>query len=144
LEERKSFGIRYDEFGASRRSLSRLSNAPALLQDSSRALDRTVPTPSKRRSFFGLSSLFGKKSQDTSRTSTYGSMQTFPSLSPSRSPYDEDDTRVTGYDHSSMASAATRSSLAPPRRALADLVAQDPEFVAYRYPSNDQRLDLLR
>jgi hypothetical protein len=144
LEERKSFGIRYDEFGASRRSLSRLSNAPALLQDSSRALNRIVPTPSKRRSFFGLSSLFGKKSQDTSRVSTYGSMQTFPSLSPSRSPYDEDDTRVTGYDHSSMASAATRSSLAPPRRALADLVAQDPEFVAYRYPSNDQRLDLLR
>jgi len=68
--------------------------------------------------------------------------------------YDQDDVATIGYAASaSRHSAISASTNAPSpnlrmsvtsRKALEELVQEDPEFVAYRYPSNDQRLDILR
>jgi hypothetical protein len=69
------------------------------------------------------------------------------------SPYDaQDDMTTNGYTtstsrHSALSSNPPNSGLrmsVTSRKALEELVQQDPDFVAYRYPSSDQRLDLLR
>ncbi|KAG6832031.1 hypothetical protein H0H87_003012 [Tephrocybe sp. NHM501043] len=128
----------YDDFGYSRRSLGPL--------DSFR---HTIPVqPAKRKSKFGFASVFGKKSvtkeveQDTVH-------HQFPSMRRSGSD-GQDDAMFNAYATSTSRHSAFSSS-APPtrlsvtsRKALEERVAQDPNFVAYRYPSNDQRLDLLR
>ena len=77
----------------------------------------------------------------------------FPSIGYSL--YDtQDDVATNGYAASTSrhsAISASTNTQSPnlrmsvtSRKALEELVQQDPEFVAYRYPSNDQRLDLLR
>ncbi|KAJ3845462.1 hypothetical protein F5878DRAFT_599249 [Lentinula raphanica] len=82
--------------------------------------------------------------------------QQFPAIHTSGS--DVHDEVMTGYAtsnsrHSALSGAGggggggggagPRMSITS-RKALDELVSQDAEFVAYRYPSNDQRLDLLR
>lgn len=147
FDARRSFGPRYDEFGISRRSLGRLDN----VQEKSRA---TSPHPSsKRKSKFGLSSLLGKKSEkrEPDFVQQENIVHQFPSMG--FSSYDVQDDATTNHAtstsrHSAFSSGAAanpnlRMSVTS-RKALEDLVQQDPEFVAYRYPSNDQRLDLLR
>ncbi|EIW83017.1 hypothetical protein CONPUDRAFT_81113 [Coniophora puteana RWD-64-598 SS2] len=130
-------GGMYNEFGLSRRSLGRLEyieeNPPA-----NRA-------PSKRKSKFGLSSLLGKKSSTSPDTRHInGNHLEFPrinNISPTDVP---DDCTMTGYTHSaSRLSVGPRMSITS-KKALEELVEQDREFVAYRYPSNDQRIDAVQ
>ncbi|RDX55187.1 hypothetical protein OH76DRAFT_1372879 [Lentinus brumalis] len=141
---------KYAEFGAS---------TPALSQwGATHAGKRSVTTPHKpkqRRSRFGLSSLFGKKSGEIDRAS-----QVFVNNAPSGSdtldpldynPYrsstsdqrDEQSYNGFGGPGSAHSSNAPRMSIAS-KKNIAELVDQDPEFVAYRYPSSDQRLEVLR
>jgi len=147
FDARRSFGPRYDEFGISTRSLGRLDN----VQEKYRA---TSPHPSsKRKSKFGLSSLLGKKSEkrEPDFVQQENIVHQFPSMG--FSSYDvQDDATINHATPTSRHSAFSSGAAANPnlrmsvtsRKALEDLVQQDPEFVAYRYPSNDQRLDLLR
>lgn len=132
----RSFGGRYDEFGSSRRSLGVLDH----IQDSQ------IPKPNKRKSRFGLSSLLGRK--NGKREPEYGHYdhQLVASL-----PYDaQDDMTTTGYAtstsrHSALSSSAANMRMSTySRKPLEELVQQDTEFLAYRYPSTDQRLDILR
>ena len=130
-------GGMYNEFGLSRRSLGRLEyieeNPPA------------KPVPTKRKSKFGLSSLFGKKSSTSPDVSQGNSNHLeFPRIN-NASPIDTpDDCTMTGYTHSaSRLSVGPRMSITS-KKALEELVEQDREFVAYRYPSNDQRIDLTQ
>ena len=65
-----------------------------------------------------------------------------------------DDVATNGYAASTSRHSAISASTNTPspnlrmsvtsRKALEELVHQDADFVAYRYPSSDQRLDLLR
>ena len=149
FDARRSFGPHYDEFGISRRSLGRLEH----VQEN--PIRSASPLPlTKRRSRFGLSSLLGKKQDKREQQSIQENVgHQFPAIG--YSPYDtQDDLTTTGYDtsasrHSAMSTSTNtqnpnlRMSVAS-RKALEELVQQDPNFVAYRYPSNDQRLDLLR
>ncbi|KAH7914121.1 hypothetical protein BJ138DRAFT_477378 [Hygrophoropsis aurantiaca] len=127
----RSAGGLYNEFGISRRSLGRLEHIeenPSL-----------PPTPSKRRSKFGFASLLGRKSTPPENVGTHE----FPRLN---TPVFDggEDSLTTAYTHSvSRQSGATRMSVTS-RKALEERVEQDREFVAYRYPSHDQRLDLIR
>ncbi|KAF4621209.1 hypothetical protein D9613_000674 [Agrocybe pediades] len=144
LESSRSFGPLYDEFGISRRSLGKFDytrdNAPLT----------TSQTPSKRKSKFGLSSLLGKKNDKRDEAMQENVGHQFPSMG---YPYEgQDDLTTTGYATSTSRHSTfsfgqfhpnTRMSVTS-RKALEELVQQDAEFVAYRYPSNDQRLDLLR
>ncbi|KAG6917814.1 hypothetical protein DXG01_000874 [Tephrocybe rancida] len=129
----------YDDFGYSRRSLGPL--------DSFRD---TIPVqPPKRKSNF-FASLLGKKTATPNEPEYADSTHhQFPSMRRSGSEGQEE-TAFNGYATSTSRHSAF-SSNAPPtrlsvtsRKALEERVAQDPNFVAYRYPSNDQRLDLLR
>ena len=101
--------------------------------------------PKKRKSKFGLTSLFGRKSAE----------QMDP---PSVDPLDfgfrssQDARYMSMYvNENGYASPMSANSHNPPprmsmlsKRNLEELVDQDSEFIAYRYPSNDQRLDLMR
>ncbi|KAJ7084387.1 hypothetical protein B0H15DRAFT_911170 [Mycena belliarum] len=143
FDERRPFGPRYDEYGLSRRSLGRLDN----VQEHPAARSSPVPMAAKRRSRFGLSSLLGKKSTkgEAAHEGAVAAQQ-FPSMRRSGSEGAED--YGTGYAtsnsrHSAFSTGGPRMSVTS-RKALEDLVAQDPDFVAYRYPSNDQHLDILR
>ncbi|KAF7361912.1 hypothetical protein MVEN_00536000 [Mycena venus] len=141
FDERRPFGPRYDEYGLSRRSLGRLDNVmehPTV---------RSSPVATKRRSRFGLSALLGKKSKVDVRDEP----QNFPTMQMRRSGSEGADEPGNGYATStsrhsafSMGGAGPQRMSVTSRKALEDLVAQDPDFVAYRYPSNDQHLDILR
>ncbi|KAG6337086.1 hypothetical protein ID866_1997 [Astraeus odoratus] len=121
----------YNEFGLSRRSLGRLGNI-----DENPA---TVPTP-RRKSKFGFTSLLGKKSSHA-ETNDCNSHE-FPILT---TPVFEgnDESLYSAYT-SSRQSAGPRMSIMS-RKAIEELVEQDPEFVSYRYPSQSQPpVDLVR
>lgn len=136
-----------DEFGAQR---TMIEQEPA--------------SSSKKKSRFGFSSLLGKRpSSGVPNGNGYpemhevsGSIGQQQYLAPTngRSGSDgPDDYTATGHAtstsrHSAMSSGGVnvnmpRNSIVG-RKPLEELVSQDPEFVAYRYPSQDQRLDLLR
>lgn len=147
FDSRRSFGPRYDEFGMSRQSLGRLEH----VQEHPPRTDSPLPS-TKRKSKFGLSSLLGKKSDKREQEPMQENIgHQFPSMG--YSPYDyQDDLTTNGYTNS-VSRHSTFSSVTPnpnlrmsvtSRKALEELVQQDADFVAYRYPSNDQRLDLLR
>ncbi|KAI0930609.1 hypothetical protein AcV5_007277 [Taiwanofungus camphoratus] len=133
-EERK-----YGEFGASRFSLSQWQGG--------RVTPRSIQTPGKprqRRSKFGLSSLFGKKSTDHDSKVGYGNADAADYAAFRTSGSDPEHGAVNGYSGPGSAhSSAPRMSVAS-RKNIAELVEQDTEFVAYRYPSSDQRFDLVR
>ncbi|KAF9268854.1 hypothetical protein L218DRAFT_970103 [Marasmius fiardii PR-910] len=129
----------YDEFGSSRRSLG--------LKDLISPTRKTVSGPTKRKSRFGLSSLLGRKSPALEKEL---SKETYI---PSPTVYsDGPEDVLTGYAASSRHSVLSSNTGGPipglrmsvaSRKGLEDLVAQDPEFVAYRYPSQDQRLEMF-
>ncbi|GLB37079.1 hypothetical protein LshimejAT787_0401300 [Lyophyllum shimeji] len=140
-----AFGSRYDEFGHSRRSLGPLDQFRDTIPI------QQTPTP-KRKSKFGFASLFGKKStQGEPEYADPSLVHQFPPMRRSGSD-GQDDLNVNGYATSTSRHSALSANAAVPqsrlsvtsRKALEERVAQDPEFVAYRYPSSDQRLDLLR
>ena len=145
FDTRQSFGLHYDEFGISQRSLGRLE----YVQEKTNRAPSPFPL-NKRKSRFTLSSLLGKRQDKQSMQENQGQ---YPTIGYSL--YDpQDDVATIGYAAStSRHSAISASTNAPSpnlrisvtsRKALEELVQQDAEFVAYRYPSNDQRLDLLR
>jgi len=123
----------YTEFGTSRRSLGYLDHIEE---------KQPIPTtPSKRKSKFGLASFLGRKSQtyDRNLLVAHDSSASRRSTSDAR----DDITSNGGY-----ATSASRHSVGPrmsvmSRKAVEELVEQDPTFVAYRYPSTDQRVDFL-
>ncbi|KAL0581882.1 hypothetical protein V5O48_000111 [Marasmius crinis-equi] len=141
----------YDEFGSSRRSLT--------LKDLMSPMRNSIAGPTKRKSRFGLSTLLGRKSpapdRELNRETHY--------VTHSSGFYgDGQEDVMTGYAASSRHSVLSSSNTTAPgtgsvpgvgvgvrmsvasRKGLEDLVAQDPEFVAYRYPSQDQRLEMLK
>ena len=136
---------KYAEFGASSPSLTQWGPA--------QAGKRSLTTPSKpkqRRSRFGLSSLFGKKSSEMSRDSqVFAASVSNGSMEPiDYNPYRSSASDQRG-DEQSWTGPGSAHSSNPPRasttsRNIAELVDQDPEFVAYRYPSSGQRLEVLR
>ena len=145
FDKRQSFGLHYDEFGISQRSLGRLE----YVQEKPNRAPSPFPL-TKRKSKFTLSSLLGKKQDKQPVQENQGQ---FPSIGYSL--YDtQDDVATNGYATSASrhsAISASTNTQSPnlrmsvtSRKALEELVQQDAEFVAYRYPSNDQRLDLLR
>ncbi|KZT10645.1 uncharacterized protein LAESUDRAFT_734470 [Laetiporus sulphureus 93-53] len=129
---------RYGEFGASRHSLAQWA--------SSRGTHGTAK-PRPRRSKFGLSSLFRRKSHDlVDENKENGHSDTeFASNGIRTSGSEREDTIATGNAYSGAGSAnsshAQKMSITS-RKNIAELVEQDPEFVAYRYPSTDHRFDL--
>ncbi len=140
-----ALGVNYDEFGGSRRSLR--------LDSSSQNRASFFGAPTKRKSRFGLTSLFGKKQPERNVMQENVVAQQVPSFRRSAGSDGLDDSMTNGgYGSTSRHSALSASASAAPgarmsvtsRKALEELVAQDSEFVAYRYPSNDQHLDLLR
>lgn len=140
-DPQRSFGLRYDEFGVSRRSLGRLEFL------------RKSPTQSsgKTKSNF-LSTLLGKKqARDLRVPAASDPFQQFPPMRRSGSD-SQDDPGMNGYT-TSTSRHSVLSMGGPPRphristmsrKALEELVPQDPEFVAYRYPSKEQRVEHLR
>ena len=139
FDARRSFGPHYDEFGISRRSLGRLEH----VQESPSRSPSPFPL-AKRKSRFTLSSLLGKKQDKQSMQENQGHQ--FPAIGYSL--YDtQDDVATNASRHSATSTNIQNPNLrmsVTSRKALEELVQQDAEFVAYRYPSNDQRLDLLR
>ncbi|KIY44503.1 hypothetical protein FISHEDRAFT_77425 [Fistulina hepatica ATCC 64428] len=137
----------YDDFGRSRRSLGRLDFAVASPKAAS-------APPSKRKSRFGLSALLGGRKRVPS---TQLGLETGDGAHPnadirvSRGSDVHDDSvgyatstsRHSAFSTSGMQTPGLRASIVS-RKPLEDLVAQDPEFVAYRYPSSEQRLDLFQ
>lgn len=139
---------KYAEFGASSPALSQWGAN----QSGKRSLSGTPKKPKQRRSKFGLASLFGKKSSDAERDSQIytngavnGSVEPLD-YNPYRSSVSDqrEDNSYNGFSGpgSSHSSNAPRMSVAS--KNIAELVEQDPEFVAYRYPSSEQRLEVLR
>jgi hypothetical protein len=124
-------GPEYNEFGSSRRSLGRLEHVQEHIPE-----QRPSTPSSKRKSRFGFSLLLGRK-HDKPAYET--GPHVFPSLS--RSGSDQRDDTITNT-HARSRDGARMSMTS--RKAVEELVSQDTEFVAYRYPSSDQRLDILR
>ncbi|KIL66181.1 hypothetical protein M378DRAFT_403716 [Amanita muscaria Koide BX008] len=139
-DPQRSFGLGYDEFGDSRRSLGRLEHSQKAL----------IQTSAKKKSKF-LSSLLGAKHNrelQSPQEDTSDIPQQFPPMRYSGSD-GQHDAGMTGYATStSRHSALSMGALPRPHRistkAIESLVTQDPEFVAYRYPSKEQHLELLR
>jgi hypothetical protein len=127
-------GARYDEFGASNHSLGNYVTS---------SMNGT--TPKKRGSRFGLSSLFGKKDKETPHKRVSEGNAPPPDMTYSQW---RPESPSMHYPQFSNTMTLSRSSLhepaGPPRRNLSGLIVQDDDFVAYRYPSGDQPLDLLR
>jgi hypothetical protein len=86
-------------------------------------------TPSKRKSRFGLASVFGKKKDEMSGGEDEGDsvMYSIPSSEMHQFQYSDGRASSVGAARMSVTS----------RKAVQELVEQDPEFLAYRYPSND-------
>lgn len=134
-------GDAYGEFGSSRTSLGWLEDT----QKSQRPPSQTQSyrgrmgsaettgtgakskTPSKRKSRFGLANMFGKKKDETSGGEDGEGdsvMYSMPSSEAHQLPYSD--------GRNSVARMSVTS-----RKAIQQLVEQDPDFLAYRYPSND-------
>ena len=139
---------KYAEFGASTPALTQWNATPV----GKRSLT-TPHKPKQRRSKFGLASLFGKKTGEVERDSQVfanspanGSVEPIdynPYRSSNSDQRDEQSHSGFGGPGSAHSSNAPRMSIAS-KKNIAELVDQDPEFVAYRYPSSDQRLEVLR
>lgn len=162
-DSRKAFVPRYDEFGFSKASLGRIDNIPEALPSSPHSLQPLSPhslQPSsphplqplskdnKRKSKFGLSNLLGKKNNKSQDLSSEKSAYLFPTMPDGSQDEwcvnnDMFNSRSNGLSTAVPGHSNSRMSVVS-RRALEDLVSQDSEFVAYRYPSHDQRLDLFR
>jgi hypothetical protein len=151
-DPRQSLSPQYDEFGYSRRSLGFLGD------DSHRRATSPIPSSTtKRKSKFGFSSLLGGKNKNKEPENNYLTFTSEPLQVPHGQPfptmganfrYEEHhggngSVQATGSSGDHQQQRPTRTSMLG-RKPLNELVAQDAEFVAYRYPSTDQRLDLAR
>lgn len=133
-------GDAYGEFGSSRISLGWLDETQRSQRPPSQAPSHRgrmgsaettgtgtrSKTPSKRKSRFGLSSMFGKKKDEMSGEDGEGDsvMYSMPSSEVHQLPSSDGRTSNARMSFSS-------------RKAIQQLVEQDPDFVAYRYPSSD-------
>ncbi|EKM54277.1 uncharacterized protein PHACADRAFT_258021 [Phanerochaete carnosa HHB-10118-sp] len=132
---------KYGEFGASRLSFGQWPCAEASQGSLSAATDNK---PKKRKSRFGLATLFGKKSNDTKDAVADPLDLSGFRTSPSRDSRDPNVVAGSGYASPISASSHAPRMSVMSRKNIEELVDQEPDFIAYRYPSNDQRLDLLR
>lgn len=137
---------KYGEFGVPRMPLAQLSQGSL-----------AVPGEKvrKRKSRFGLGALFGRKAQEDG-----GELPPSPALPMAHSPIHAEvpfeavmqvqggggGVHASGYASplSTSASAHAPRVSVGGKKNIEQLVEQDPDFIAYRYPSSDQRLDLLR
>ncbi|KAJ7072327.1 hypothetical protein C8F01DRAFT_972448 [Mycena amicta] len=125
-DQRRAITSQYDEYGLSRRSLGRLDNVQEQVA-------MRGGSAGKRRSRFGLSSLFGKKGSQNKADES--AAQVFPSMRRSGSEAEELGTAyATSTSRHSTFSMAGRL----PATKKLELVSQDSQFVAYKYPSSDQ------
>ncbi|KZT72201.1 hypothetical protein DAEQUDRAFT_61963 [Daedalea quercina L-15889] len=135
---------RYGEFGDSRLSLRDVDSSRGTgTQRSGDSMARAK----RPRSRFGLSALLGKKSSHSSQSGenaldaflsghrTSGSDREYPVMGNSNG---------NGHAHTGSTSAhsGNQQMSVASRKNLAELVDQDPEFVAYRYPSTDARFEV--
>lgn len=119
-------GMRYDDFGTSRHSLAVFEPAPSLT--------------SQRKSRFGFGTLLGRKEKSSRGHRQHASVTTTPALRTREASFDAFSPHISLSERS-----LSQQGMGPlSRRPLDDLVPQDPDFVAYRYPSKDERLDLSR
>ena len=137
-------GAAYNEFGAAR-SMGPLDGSKHNQQ-----------TPAKRRSKFGFATLLGKKSshaqqeKEREREAILGVEFPVTRSSGSEARHEAlmNEMGSSGSGHASGGPPSfprmSMSVSAPARKNIDQLVDQAPEFVAYRYPSNDQNIDLLR
>jgi len=127
-------GVRYDDFGASRHSLAAFEPAPS--------------GTAKRRSRFGIGALLGRKEKSSGGEQHRRDMSsaTMPGTGSRELNYDAFAGHIGAPSVSmSMSERSSQHGLPlPSRRVLDELVPQDPDFIAYRYPSRDERLDLSR
>lgn len=135
-------GDAYGEFGSSRISLGWMddvqkSQPPHSQAQSHRGRMSSIETngtgtrsktPSKRKSRFGLTSVFGKKKDEMSGGEDGDSVR-----------YSIPSSEVHQFQYSDGRSSGVGPTRMPitPRKEVQQLVEQDPEFVAYRYPSSD-------
>jgi hypothetical protein len=124
----------YDEFG------NALGYPPSPYLPPAQSLP-SIPVPVKRRS--KLASLLGKRiSRSPESTLPYHQEYgTARSLTRDGEDVLSNGGYATSASRHSALSAAPRMSVTS-RRAIDELVAQDPDFIAYRYPSTDQGLEL--
>jgi hypothetical protein len=121
-------GMRYDDFGASRHSVAVFEPVPG--------------ATSQRKSRFGIGTLLGRKEKGSGRHRQYASV-TMPASRAREISFDAFATQVTAPSLSERSLSQHGLSLSS-RRPLDDIVPQEPDFVAYRYPSKNERLDLSR
>lgn len=132
---------KYGEFGASRISIGQWPGAEA----SRGSLPSAGDKPKKRKSKFGLSALFGKKSNGDQKDVAVDPLDfSVFRMSPAGDSRDPNVVAGSGYASPVSASSHAQRMSVMSRKNIGELVDQDSEFIAYRYPSNDQRLDLLR
>lgn len=133
---------RYGEFGASRFSLRDVDSSGG--SGTQRSRDSTA-RPKRPKSRFGLTALFGKKTSHGGQSGESGHEGASPDHRMSGSdPEHPVVSNGNGHAHTGSTSAHSgnqRVSVAS-RKNLAELVDQDPEFVAYRYPSTDARFEV--
>ncbi|GBE81184.1 hypothetical protein SCP_0309110 [Sparassis crispa] len=127
---------RYGEFGVSHLSLNQWNNGKGHLRPV-----QPQAKPKQRRSRFGLASLFGRKSQDAESKDLAGVDASLQPIITHRTSASGEHSAGYGGPGSAHSSTAMRMSVTS-RKNIAELVDQDNEFVAYRYPSTDQRFDL--
>jgi hypothetical protein len=133
-EERRVAGQRYDEFGE-----SRYVGASRLVQDQ----PGVQTSPARRRSKFGFPNLLPKKTPPPQPRTTFSPQDYFTVRS-----HDGDDMLSNGYatsisKHSATSTGTPKMSLTT-RKNIEERVTQDREFIAYRYPSGDQGLEVQR
>lgn len=173
------FAAPYGEFGMSRRSLGRLDDMSTSYESGPAA---SATAPKKRKSRFGLTSLFGKKSSGGGSGNAgpvspngglmqvgggyatvgpgHGREYSFgggngqaagypyelapPSHAPSSSEGRHDYGTARGWARSAQGGPPPPRMSVASRKAIEELVEQDREFVAYRYPSHDQGYEFER
>ncbi|KAH8083754.1 hypothetical protein BXZ70DRAFT_900648 [Cristinia sonorae] len=142
---------KFNEFGISNMSIGQWAQAqysqPSLLSG-------TLDKPKKRKSKFGLGSLFNRKSLHGHPNESMVVAEPLDFSAFRASQLDPQFGGLGGLPlsqnaHMNSMSTYGQANASAPRLSMMskrnlDLVDQDPDFVAYRYPSNDQRLDLAR
>jgi len=118
-------GMAYNEFGASRHSVATFAPIPQ-------------PAPRRRKSRFGLSVLLGRKEKNANNIVIQAPLEVMSEKGRSRQ---------YSYESPGRPDITPRSFSQPglsaiTRHPLQDLIQQEPDFVAYRYPSKDEHLDL--
>lgn len=134
--------VNQDEFGVSRQSLGvRMQSYPFPTRSEVPLSSDPSQTPSKRKSKFGLGVLLGKITHNDPKLPIDTPCIDYK-VSYSSSQFDPNHSFNVATTPRS-AKAISRMSVAS-RKAVEELVDQDPEFVAYRYPSTDHTFDIVR